>query len=112
MQKIAAFLLYTRTISLFFRTGNWWATLPSTYIERIIKVFLILGTVSLPCTEKQCFLDKENSASLYHCIITQPRNRKSAAGLLPCSHQADMRMRSHRLLPLDDDKSAASCQQA
>ena len=31
---------------------------------------------------------------------------------LPCSHQADIRMRSHRLLQLDDNKSAASCQQA
>ena len=37
---------------------------------------------------------------------------KSAAGLLPCSRQADIRMRSHRLLRLDDNKSAASCQQA
>ena len=36
---------------------------------------------------------------------------KSVAGLLPGSHQADIRMRSHRLLPLDDNKSAASCQQ-
>ena len=37
---------------------------------------------------------------------------QSAAGLLTCSHQANMRMRSHRLLQLDDNKSAASCQQA
>ena len=37
---------------------------------------------------------------------------KSAAGLLPCSHQADIRMRSHCLLQLDDNKSAASCQKA
>ena len=37
---------------------------------------------------------------------------KSAAGLLLCSHQADIRMRSYRLLRLDDNKSAASCQQA
>ena len=36
----------------------------------------------------------------------------SAAGLLPCCHQADIRMRSHRLLRLDDNRSAASCQQA
>ena len=36
---------------------------------------------------------------------------KSAAGLLPCCHQADIRMRSHRLLRLDDNKSATSCQQ-
>ena len=32
---------------------------------------------------------------------------KSAAGLLPGSHQADIRMRSHRLLQLDDNKSTA-----
>ena len=37
---------------------------------------------------------------------------KSAPGLLPCSHQADIRMRLHCLLRLDDKKSAASCQQA
>ena len=37
---------------------------------------------------------------------------KSPAGLWPCSHQADIRMRSHRLLRLDDNKSSASCQQA
>ena len=37
---------------------------------------------------------------------------KSVAGLLPRCHQADIRMRSHRLLRLDDDKSAASCQQS
>ena len=38
--------------------------------------------------------------------------RKSVAGLLPCSHQDDIRMRSNPLLRLDDNKSAASCQQA
>ena len=37
---------------------------------------------------------------------------KSIAGLLLCCHQADIRMRSHRLLRLDDNKSAASCQQS
>ena len=37
---------------------------------------------------------------------------KSAVGLLPCCHQADIRMRSHRLLRFDNNKSAASCQQA
>ena len=35
---------------------------------------------------------------------------KSAAGLLPCCHQADIRMRSHRLLRFDDNKSVACCQ--
>ena len=33
---------------------------------------------------------------------------KSAAGLLLCCHQVDIRMRLHRLLRLDDNKSAAS----
>ena len=37
---------------------------------------------------------------------------KSVTGLLLGSHQADIRMRSHRLLRLDDNKSAASCGQA
>ena len=37
---------------------------------------------------------------------------KSATGLLPCCHQANIRMRSHHLFWLDDKKSAASCQQA
>ena len=37
---------------------------------------------------------------------------KSAAGLLPCCHQADIRMRSHRLLRFDGNKFSASCQQA
>ena len=37
---------------------------------------------------------------------------KSAAVLLPRSRQANIRMHSHRLLRLDDNKSAASCQQA
>ena len=36
---------------------------------------------------------------------------KSATGLLPCCHQADIRMRVHLLLRLDSNKSAASCQQ-
>ena len=37
---------------------------------------------------------------------------KSAGCLLLGSHQADIRMRSHCLLRLDDNKSTASCQQA
>ena len=41
-----------------------------------------------------------------------PNCNKSTAGLLPCNYQADIRMGSHRLLRLDDNKSAASCQQA
>ena len=46
---------------------------------------------------------------------TQPETHElqhvcSRLGLLSCCHQADIRMRSHRLLRLNDDKSAASCQ--
>ena len=37
---------------------------------------------------------------------------KFAAGLLSCCHEVDIRMRSHRFLRLDNNKSAASCQQA
>ena len=46
---------------------------------------------------------------------TQPESTsysKSVAGLLPCCHQANIKMRLHRLLQLDDNKSAASCQLA
>ena len=37
---------------------------------------------------------------------------KSTAALLPRSYQAHARMRSHRLLQVDDNKSAASGEQA
>ena len=44
------------------------------------------------------------------------KNAQVAASLLQacclCSHQDDIRIRSYRLLRLDDNKSAASCQQA
>ena len=47
--------------------------------------------------------------------LTQPETRKlpnkSATGSLPCCHQIDIRMRSHCLLQLDDNKSAESFQQ-
>ena len=62
-------------------------------------------------------LQKWDNLSNYqteNAVHTQKRVScsKSAIGVLPCSHQADIRMRSHRLLRLDDNKSAASCQQA
>ena len=37
---------------------------------------------------------------------------KSAAGLLSCSHQGDISIRSHCLFRRYGNKSAASCQQA
>ena len=45
-------------------------------------------------------------------IQTRVSCSKSPAGLLPCCHQADIRMGPHRLLRLDDNESAASCQLA
>ena len=50
-------------------------------------------------------------------FLSKPEMRKlqqvCSKSSLPCSHQAvRIRMRSHRLLRLDDNKSAASCQQA
>ena len=48
--------------------------------------------------------------------LTQPETRKlqqvCCRLAASCDHQADIRMRSHRLLRLDDNNSAASCQQA
>ena len=43
---------------------------------------------------------------------TEPEMRKMQQVLLPCCHPDDIRMRSHRLVRLDGNKSAASCQQA
>ena len=49
-------------------------------------------------------------------VPTQPETRKLQQACCrlaaSCGHQSDIRMRSHRLLQLDDNKSAASCQQA
>ena len=50
--------------------------------------------------------------NILHILLQRASCTKPAAGLLPCCHQADIRMRSHRLLRLVDNKSAASCQQA
>ena len=57
----------------------------------------------------------EGQFEKYRLGSEQPETRKLhqvCCKLLPCCHQADIRMRSHRLLRLDDNKSAASCQQA
>ena len=67
-----------------------------------------------PVESQDCALACPGINSLVNSLA-QPETHKlhkSVAGLLPCSHQADIRMRSHRLLRLDDNKSAASCQQA
>ena len=46
---------------------------------------------------------------------TQPKAHKLqhfSTGLLPCSHLTEIRMRSHRLPQLGDNKSAPICQPA
>ena len=45
-------------------------------------------------------------------VIKTRKLQQVSASLLPCSHQADIRMRSHRLLRLDNNKSVVSCQDA
>ena len=42
-------------------------------------------------------------------FIRKPNFRMSAAGLLACMLQANIRMCSNRLLRLDDSKSSANC---
>ena len=53
---------------------------------------------------------------IYRDIFGPPMQKrvscgKSAVGLLPCCHQADIRMRSHHLFRLHDNKFAASCRE-
>ena len=70
-------------------------------------------TFNIPCV-LGCFWNDQFMIFSIYGVHSQKRVscRKSAAGLLPCCHQIDIRMRSHRLLRLDDNKSAASCEQA
>ena len=58
---------------------------------------------------QDCFLAiiKLISKMCSHRLLWLDDN-KSAAGLFPCSHQTDIRMSSPRLLWLDDNKSAAA----
>ena len=44
------------------------------------------------------------------CYTVLDFNHKSAADLLLCSYQADIRMHLHGFFHFDDNKSAASCQ--
>jgi hypothetical protein len=57
-------------------------------------------------TDASCFIN---------CLTTQPETRKLQQVCCrldaTCDHQADVRMRSHRLLRLDNIKSVASCLQ-
>ena len=56
------------------------------------------------------FLEQKNE-DILHCQ-KRASCSKSALTSLPCCHQADTSMRSHRLLRLDGNRSAPSCQQA
>ena len=67
------------------------------------KAFLVCAVIDFVSSGDNCHNALSNNDGIFY---------KSAAGLLPFSHQADIRMRSHRLLRPDDNKSAASCQQA
>ena len=59
-------------------------------------------------SERKAYNTGERNDTTYTVSIYTAR----VAGLLPGSHQGDVRMRSRRLLWLDDNKSAACCQQA
>ncbi len=61
----------------------------------VLKSVIVYGSTQLH------FLVKD-----YSTICTQPETRKLQQ---VCYHQADIRMRSHRLLRLDDNKSVTSC---
>ena len=59
---------------------------------------------------------RDSNAYVSRAKRTQPETRKlqqvCCRLAASCDHQADIRMPLHRLLRLDDNKSAASCQQA
>ena len=85
-------------------------------------VFFLCGRVVTSVNSSIVSINQIFSSNyvLYQCKIYRKQLRyyfvvifnKAYIMLLPCCHQADIRMRSHRLLQLDDNKSAASCQQA
>ena len=77
------------------------------YKVLIFEYLCSLTSISLPNIN---WMDKPGWRLTVH---SQKRTNcsKSAAGLMSCCHQADIRMHSHRLLRLDDNTSAASCHQ-
>ena len=84
-----------KTLKMLWRNANY-----SSYIIRLQHNATLDATTNMQYSTIQLHSQKCASCS------------KSAAGLLPCSHQADIRIRPHRMLArLDDNKSAASCQQ-
>ena len=71
-----------------------------------IAVFIVQLKRIEPQTERcSSFRTKFPSKKLRYLLHSQKRAgcSKSAARLLPCGHQADIRMRSHRLLRIDTE---------
>ena len=83
----------------------------SSYIYYI--VMFVTSSVLVVDKELSCFRCLDGTLFVHPVVHSQKHASciKSAAGLLPCSHQADIRMRS-MLLQLDDNKSTANCQHA
>ena len=78
---------------------------------RRAKSLFFVKVVAMPTSCRICALLVPNCDK----SGTQPETRKLqqvCCRLVACSHQADIRMRWHRLLRLDTNKSASSCQQA
>ena len=88
--------------------------LPNTMTSSL-RLLLVLAQKRVIPKNSAMLIDEENESSdmISHHIHSQKRAScsKSATGLLPCCHQADIRMCSHRL-PRLDDSSSTSCQQA
>ena len=86
--------------------------IPYLLVEVYNVVHAVLGQ-ACDAPMLNCCIPSLFSAKNKHQNVSKRANcNKRAAGLLHYSHQADVRMRSHGLLRLDDNKSAANCQQA
>ena len=70
-----------------------------------------LSEDALAVLEEKHKIDKEGTFGDLTVHINDT-NVLPLRGILPCSHQADIMMRSHGLLRLYGNKFAASCQQA
>ena len=77
-----------------------------TVLDRIPRRFISTGTICDGVDSEQFLSSVQDDCEDGMCTVS--RLNKSAAGLLSCSHQADVRKRSHLLLRLDDNNSAAS----
>ena len=97
------------------RRGEKFPTNGRVYVEIHTEFFPDCSTVESPDKTQSSVQMGRGRASRFSSS-TQPETRKlqqvCCRLAVTCGHQADIRMRSHRLLRLNDNKSAASCQQA